>query len=174
MNSATRISLIFLCAILASVANLAAGASLAFASDSLKSINVFQPHELEIIVSNNHSLPATVVAHDDAVDMTSDSQIESTTSGSNVIAGKIAGYRVQVFSDNNQRTAKGEARTKEAKLREAFPAYNTYIVYNSPFWRLKVGDFRTRDEAEAAADAIKSHFPSFAREIRVVRDRVNK
>jgi len=86
---------------------------------------------------------------------------------------RVAGYRVQVFSDNNQRTAKGEARSKEKLMRESFPDYGTYVVYNSPFWRLKVGDFRTMHEAEAAADEIKSRFPSFAREVRVVRDRVN-
>ncbi len=86
---------------------------------------------------------------------------------------RVAGYRVQVFSDNNQRTAKGEARSKEKQLRGAFPDFGTYVVYNSPFWRLKVGDFRTQHEAEAAADEIKSRFPSFAREVRVVRDRVN-
>ena len=86
--------------------------------------------------------------------------------------GRAAGYRVQVFSDNNQRTAKGEARSKEKMLKEAFPEFGTYIVYNSPFWRLKVGDFKTQHEANAAADAIKSRFPSFSREVRVVHDRI--
>lgn len=84
-----------------------------------------------------------------------------------------AGYRVQVFSDNNQRTAKNEARSKQSQLREAFPEWTTYVVYNSPFWRLRVGDFRSHGEADAAANKIRSRFPAFAREVRVVKDRIN-
>lgn len=83
------------------------------------------------------------------------------------------GFRVQVFSDNNQRTSQKEAREKERLLNERFPEYETYIVYNSPYWRLKVGDFRTEFDAETAADEIKRAFPQFAREVRIVRDRIN-
>lgn len=86
---------------------------------------------------------------------------------------KINGFRVQVFSDNNQKTSQREAKAKELKINERFPEYETYIVYNSPYWRLKVGDFRTEFDAEAAADEIKRAFPEFAREVRIVRDRVS-
>lgn len=87
---------------------------------------------------------------------------------------KTAGYRVQVFSDNNARTAKSEARNKAQSISARLPQYRTYVVYQSPFWRLKVGDFTTESEAEAAADEIKKLFPSYAREVRVVKDRINK
>lgn len=171
MKLATRISLLIFTATVASTAFGVVDATEAFSCDTLTSIQVVQPTRLEELVvkksinsvSKSNSTPDQNAAEDE--------QIESQSTSN---PAKSAGYRVQVFSDNNQRTAKGEARSKEAKMREAFPAFNTYIVYNSPFWRLKVGDFRTRDEAEAAADAIKLHFPSFAREIRVVRDRINK
>ena len=83
-----------------------------------------------------------------------------------------AGYRVQVFSDNRP-AAKGEARAKGSNIAERFPAYRTYVKYTSPYWRLRVGDFRTRREAEDAAEAIKQAFPSYSREIRVVADRIN-
>ncbi len=86
---------------------------------------------------------------------------------------KTAGFRVQVFSDNNQRTAKNEARTKARHIGERFPEMRTYVTYTSPYWRLKVGDFRTQREAQAAADEIRQAFPSYGKEIRVVRDRVN-
>ena len=49
----------------------------------------------------------------------------------------------------------------------------TYVTYTSPYWRLKVGDFRTQREAQAAVDQIRQAFPSYGKEIRVVRDRVN-
>lgn len=89
------------------------------------------------------------------------------------VNGRMAGYRVQVFSDNNARTAKNEARSKQRVISSRFPKYQTYVMYTSPYWRLKVGDFRTQQEANAAADELRRAFPSYSKEIRVVRDRVN-
>lgn len=86
--------------------------------------------------------------------------------------GKIVGYRVQVYADNNPRTAKGEARVRERAIGRRFP-YTTYVAYASPYWRLRVGDFRTLPEAEKAAAEIKRAFPGYAREVRIVRDRIN-
>lgn len=89
------------------------------------------------------------------------------------VNGRMAGYRVQVFSDNNARTAKNEARSKQRIIASRFPRYQTYVMYTSPYWRLKVGDFRTQQEPKAAADEIGKAFPAYKKEIRVVRDRVN-
>ncbi|MCM1077490.1 MAG: SPOR domain-containing protein [Bacteroides sp.] len=89
------------------------------------------------------------------------------------VNGRMAGYRVQVFSDNNARTAKSEARAKQRVIASRFPNYQTYVMYTSPYWRLKVGDFKTQKEANAAADELRKAFPSYSKEIRVVRDRVN-
>ncbi|MDE6317891.1 MAG: SPOR domain-containing protein, partial [Muribaculaceae bacterium] len=83
------------------------------------------------------------------------------------------GYRVQIYSDNNARTAKNEARTKERAISGAFPELATYVIYDSPYWRLRVGDCRSRAEAEELASRIKNAFPSYRSEITVVRDRIN-
>lgn len=87
--------------------------------------------------------------------------------------GKIVGYRVQVYADNNQRVAKGEARQRERAISRRFPEIMTYVAYASPYWRLRVGDFRTQAEAEKVASDIRRAFPSYAKEVRVVRDRIN-
>ncbi|MDE6079425.1 MAG: SPOR domain-containing protein [Duncaniella sp.] len=87
-------------------------------------------------------------------------------------SGRVAGYRVQVFSDNNARTAKNEARSKQRLVASKFPQYQTYVQYNSPYWRVKVGDFRTQQEAAAAAEEMRKAFPAYKKEIRVVRDRI--
>lgn len=88
-------------------------------------------------------------------------------------SGKTAGYRVQVFADNNARTAKMEARARERSLATAFPHYPTYVAYSSPYWRLRVGDFRNQAEADKAAAEIRRAFPAYAKEVRVVRDHIN-
>lgn len=84
---------------------------------------------------------------------------------------KVAGYRVQVYADNNARQAKAEARMRERAVGRVLP-YATYVIYSSPYWRLRVGDFRTQEEANKAAALIREKFPKYAREVRVVRDHV--
>ena len=110
-----------------------------------------------------------------AVEHTVDDQTEADKGASEPAASKsrVAGYRVQVFSDNNSSTAKNEARSKARHISERFPEWRTYVIYNSPYWRLKEGDFRTQREANDAADEIKRAFPSYSKEVRVVRDRIN-
>lgn len=84
----------------------------------------------------------------------------------------MAGYRIQVFSDGNVRTAKNGARTREMTVASRFPQYRTYKIYSAPYWRVHVGDFKTQTEANEAAARLRSAFP-FASEIRVVRSRIN-
>lgn len=83
------------------------------------------------------------------------------------------GYRVQVFDDNNPRTAKNQAQERKRMIENRFPEFRGYITFNSPYWKVKVGDFRTRSEAEAAMGSIRAAFPSIGPQLRVVRDKIN-
>lgn len=83
------------------------------------------------------------------------------------------GYRIQVFSDSNPRTARNEANAKAGNIASRFPEYRSYVTYDAPYWRLRIGDFRTYEEAIDVVDAIKEAFPAYRRELRVVRDRIN-
>ncbi|WP_287936408.1 SPOR domain-containing protein [Duncaniella freteri] len=103
----------------------------------------------------------------------SDNEESTHDEHSRPIGGRMAGYRVQVFSDNNVRTAKAEAGSKQRIISARFPQYQTYVRYTSPYWRLKVGDFRTQQEANDAADELRKAFPAYSKEIRVVRDRIS-
>ncbi len=83
---------------------------------------------------------------------------------------RVGGYRIQVFSDNDARTAKNEAQTKARNISSKFPQYRTYVVYNSPYWRLKVGDFRSQEDADEALRELKQAFPVYGKEMRIIRD----
>lgn len=83
------------------------------------------------------------------------------------------GYRIQFFSGNNARTAKRDADNRAAAFTERYPEYGTYVTFDAPYWRLRVGDFVTYEDAAAALTEFKRAFPSFAREMRLVRDRIN-
>lgn len=88
-------------------------------------------------------------------------------------ATPTGGYRIQVFSGNNARTAKHEAESRAAQIREQFADINTYVIFDAPYWRLRAGDFTTYEEAAAALGDLKRAFPTYAREMRLVRDRIN-
>lgn len=90
-----------------------------------------------------------------------------------IAAPKVrAGYRIQVFDDNNVRTAKDEAQSRKNQIESRFPMLTAYVTFNSPYWRVKVGDFTTRSEAEAVMAEIRQAFPSLAKSLRIVRDRI--
>lgn len=95
----------------------------------------------------------------------------SATSGS-IQSVTTTGYRVQVFSSNTQRTARGEAYKVEKEIREAFPEQEVYVSYTSPFWRVRIGNFRSIDEAqEFRAEVIKA-FPNLRTDTYTVRDQI--
>ena len=80
------------------------------------------------------------------------------------------GYRVQVFSSNAQKSAKSEAFSIERKLRSAFPGFGVYRIYASPFWKVRIGDFRTLEDAKAFRSEVVKAFPELSRETYTVRE----
>lgn len=69
---------------------------------------------------------------------------------------EISGFRVQIFSGLERQLAYAE----QAKFKIRFPAYNVYISYLQPNYRVRVGDFRTRLEAEKFMNELKRVYSS--------------
>jgi len=90
----------------------------------------------------------------------------------NVTYIKTQGYRVQVFSGNNQRNSKDEAFRKEQEVKEHFPEVHTYVSYNAPFWRLRVGDFGSHEQAYYLLRQLSDAFPKFGKEMYIVKEEV--
>lgn len=90
-----------------------------------------------------------------------------------VQSGTGAGYRIQVFSSNVQRTAKSEAFNIEKEIRDYFPETGVYVSYTSPFWKVRVGDFKTADEAAAFRSELLKAFPQLRNAIYTVKDKIN-
>lgn len=84
-----------------------------------------------------------------------------------------AGYRIQIYSDNNQRRAKATAERIASQIRQRFPLTAAYIAYKAPYWRLKAGDFLTRKDAATMMAELKKAFPAYAGDMIIVRDRIN-
>ncbi len=68
----------------------------------------------------------------------------------------LSGYRLQIFSGLDRQAAYSE----QAKFKARYPAINTYISYTQPNYKLRVGDFRTRLEAEKLMNELKKYYTS--------------
>ena len=96
-----------------------------------------------------------------------------THTSQQTIESRGVGFRIQAYTDNNPRTAKAAAQQRARDIAMKVPQYRSYISYKAPSWRLRIGDFKTQREAQAALQRIKSVYPKFAREMVIVRDRIN-
>jgi hypothetical protein len=120
----------------------------------------------EIISSRDTLSGGRVIIHQDK---RIDKIIADNTAGAGAVTH---GYRVQVFSSNAQRTAKDEAFAIERRLREAFPDLGIYVSYSSPFWKVRVGNFQTSNEARQFSEEILALFPRLKSTTYTVRDRI--
>jgi septal ring-binding cell division protein DamX len=91
--------------------------------------------------------------------------------GASTVSNNGTIFRVQVFSSNNQKTAKTEAFNTEKKLKESFPYENVQVNYTSPFWKVRIGEFATREEATTFRQQIVNAFPDKKAQIYVIADR---
>ena len=82
------------------------------------------------------------------------------------------GYRIQVYSGNNQRTSKDEAYSFQTKIKEQYNDINTYVIYNAPFWKLHVGDFRSFEEASLMLRILRNAYPQKKNEIYILEDNI--
>lgn len=84
---------------------------------------------------------------------------------------EIDGFRVQVYSSNLQQTAKMEALELEAKLKEKV-THTIYVQYLPPFWKVRLGDFRTYEEARDYKKLFVQLFPKMMGDTYIVRDKI--
>lgn len=75
------------------------------------------------------------------------------------------GYRVQIFYGSDRR----EVFNEQSKFNSSFPELNTYITYKQPNYYLRVGDFRTRLEAQRLMSELKQTFPTLF----IFREKIN-
>jgi hypothetical protein len=71
----------------------------------------------------------------------------------------MSGYRVRIFFDNKQ-TARVESENTLKTFKTLFPDVQAYRIYANPYFKVTVGDFRTKSEAMSLLARIKGAFPS--------------
>ena len=71
----------------------------------------------------------------------------------------ITGYRIRVFY-NNEPSARTRSESIEATLKEQYPNIGVYRTFESPNYKVTVGDFRSKDEALGIYNALKGIYPT--------------
>ena len=82
-----------------------------------------------------------------------------------------AGFRVQIYSSNNPQRGKSEALRIEQRVKESLTV-PVYVIYASPSWKVRLGDFLNEQQAAELRDALKEMFPDLADYTYIVRDQV--
>lgn len=80
----------------------------------------------------------------------------------------INGFRVQIYTDSGNRSKLRTDRVK-AEFDAKYPQIRSYISYDEPYYKLRVGDFRTRLDAQRFLNEISSTYLSAI----LVVDRIN-
>jgi hypothetical protein len=65
------------------------------------------------------------------------------------------GFRLMIISTNNRE----EAMAAKTKIYTYFPELKAYLWYQSPYFRVKAGNFKDRKDAEAYQKRMNTYFP---------------
>ncbi len=89
----------------------------------------------------------------------------TTTNPTSPVIVSQMGYRVQIFYGLDRR----ETFSEQARFRALYTRMNTYITYKEPNYYLRVGDFRTRLEAQNFLNELRPNFPTLF----IFREKIN-
>lgn len=71
----------------------------------------------------------------------------------------ISGYRVRIFFDNGQE-ARSLALGILGRFKSQYPGVPVYMDYVNPYFKITVGDYRTRTDAVRMLNTIKGAYPT--------------
>lgn len=71
----------------------------------------------------------------------------------------VPGFRIRIFSESGV-GAKEQQQRIRARFLSDFPTIDAYYDYDEPYFKVYVGDCRTRSEALKLYDQIKGKFPN--------------
>lgn len=71
---------------------------------------------------------------------------------------EVSGFRVVIFSDNGQ-YAGDNAETVLKEFKTLYPRINAYLVYESPYFKVSVGDCLSMEEAQILMAKIVANYP---------------
>lgn len=83
-------------------------------------------------------------------------EIIQTINQQNKSVKYMPGYRIQLYVGN----IRSEADAAKSFIYRSFPELSPYITFNQPTYRVKVGDFMSKTEAEHVLSSVKQQYAS--------------
>ena len=99
--------------------------------------------------------PTLIVHKDPRADALVKKQAEINERSKKISGRTMRGYRLLVLNTNSR----DEAIAAKTKVYTHFPDQKAYLTYQSPFFKLKAGNFQTRDEAKRYQSLMNTIFP---------------
>ncbi len=98
----------------------------------------------------------TVIIHKDPrLDLLVKKQAQINEETSRDARRNSKGFRLMIINTNKR----DEAIAAKSKVYTYFPELKAYLVYQSPYFKLKVGNFRERKDAESYQKRLNVYFP---------------
>lgn len=92
-----------------------------------------------------------VVTKDSRIDSLVRKQIAANELATRESRRNVPGFRIQVMNTPDR----SKIYDAKAKVYEQFPDWKPYVLYQAPNYKLRVGDFKTEDEANAALQQLQ-------------------
>ncbi|GAA4750835.1 SPOR domain-containing protein [Flavisolibacter ginsenosidimutans] len=99
--------------------------------------------------------PAVIVHKDPRLDLLVKKQAYINITAKKASGHTMRGYRLLVINTNSR----DEAIAAKTKIYTHFPDQKAYLTYQSPFFKLKAGNYQTRDEAKRYQELMNTIFP---------------
>lgn len=107
-------------------------------------------------VLKNHADSSSVVVHKDPrLDLLIKKQAQINEETSRDSRRTEKGFRLMIISTNSR----DEAIAAKTKVYTYFPELKAYLWYQSPYFRVKAGNFKDRKDAETYQKRMNSYFP---------------
>ncbi len=106
------------------------------------------------------------VHKDPRIDMLVKKQIQINEETTRDARRAMPGFRIQVVNTNDR----NQALAAKTKVYQLYPELKVYLLYQAPYFRLRVGNFKTRPEAEPYLKTMTKQFQG--NNITIVRDTI--
>ena len=83
----------------------------------------------------------------------------------------LDGFRVQIYASNSQQQAKREATELQQRIEDMIDV-PVYTLSEPPFWKVRIGNFSTREAANEYKNTFLQFFPELTGSTYIVPDKI--
>ena len=112
---------------------------------------------------NDSLIEKTEIIQDSRVDLLVEKHIRI-----NQVINTMDGFRIQLFSDSGN-NSKTKAQAVHDEFLVKFPGVGVYLTFKSPNYKVRIGDFRTKLEAQRFLTELAVDYPNAF----IITDQIN-